>query len=413
MGTPGYMSPEQVRGLATDHRSDIFSFGVILHELLTGKRVFHAETSVETMAAILKQEAPELPETVPAGLQHIVGHCLEKDPANRFQSAKDLRFALQALTGSAITKSASGASAAPPKHRRRWLFAFAAAAAVIGGVILGAYVVAPPIDLGKQHRSGGEFVFVSDRGGEQGVWVSSADGSWERRVVAPRDLGGQGASEFRSPEYSPDGKRIVYIGGRRAWISPVSGGRPTPVTPDGEIAITPTWSADGLWIAYRVGTLLKKVRVGNPAAPVVIAETGAVPVVWSPDGKWITLGVNDGIGIVSPDGTQKRTLIKRPFGAYSSSIGWSRDGAVLYLLNKVGDHYQLSAIDVERGSERVIRDYPPSSFDYAELFLAAGRLYPSGDGRSLLATRTSFGSSVWMIEGVEPPLPLWRRLLRR
>ena len=267
-------------------------------------------------------------------------------------------------------------------------------------------------NFGAWSRSGGEFVFVSDRGGEQGIWVSSADGSWERRLVAPRDLGGQGA-EFRSPEFSPDGKRIVYIGGRRAWISPVSGGRPTPVTPDDEIARTPTWSADGFWIAYQAGTQLKKVRVGNPAAPVVIAETGAVPAVWSPDGKWITLGVNDGIGIVSPDGTQKRTLIKRPFGAFTSSIGWSRDGAILYLLNRVGDHYQLSAIDVERGSERVIRDYPPSGFDYAELFLAAGRLYASGDGKALLAARTSFGSSVWLMEGVEPPLPLWRRLLRR
>jgi serine/threonine protein kinase len=75
---PGYMSPEQVRGLATDHRSDIFSFGVILHELLTGKRAFHGETSVETMTAILKQEAAELPETVPAGVRQIVAHCLER-----------------------------------------------------------------------------------------------------------------------------------------------------------------------------------------------------------------------------------------------------------------------------------------------------------------------------------------------
>jgi eukaryotic-like serine/threonine-protein kinase len=118
MGTPGYMSPEQVRGVAADHRTDIFSFGVILHELLTGKRVFQGETSVDTMQAILRKDAPELPETVPAGLRQIVGHCLEKDPANRFQSAKDLGFALQALSGSAITKSAPENSAVPPK--RRW-----------------------------------------------------------------------------------------------------------------------------------------------------------------------------------------------------------------------------------------------------------------------------------------------------
>ncbi len=94
MGTAGYMSPEQVRGLEADHRSDIFSFGLILHELLSGKRAFHGETSVETMAAILKQDPPELPESLPMSVRQIVTHCLEKDPVNRFQSARDLKFAL-------------------------------------------------------------------------------------------------------------------------------------------------------------------------------------------------------------------------------------------------------------------------------------------------------------------------------
>ena len=98
MGTPGYMSPEQVRGLATDHRSDIFSVGVILYELLAGKRAFQADTSVEVMTAILKQDPPELPETVPAGVRQIVAHCLEKEAARRFQSAHDLGFALSVIT---------------------------------------------------------------------------------------------------------------------------------------------------------------------------------------------------------------------------------------------------------------------------------------------------------------------------
>ena len=140
LGTVGYMSPEQVRGLATDHRSDIFSFGVILYELLGGQRAFHGESAVETMTAILKQDPPELPDTVPLGVRQTVSHCLEKEPANRFQSARDLSFALAAMSHSSsqsgATRALPGPEGAPSQWRRRALMAAAAlvliAMAVIG-----------------------------------------------------------------------------------------------------------------------------------------------------------------------------------------------------------------------------------------------------------------------------------------
>jgi len=113
MGTPAYMSPEQVRGLAAGHRSDIFSFGLILYELLAGRRAFQGETSAEIMTAVLKQEPPELPETVPAALRQIVAHCLEKDPGERFQSARDLRFAL-AQVGTPSGSQGTVAASTPP-----------------------------------------------------------------------------------------------------------------------------------------------------------------------------------------------------------------------------------------------------------------------------------------------------------
>jgi serine/threonine protein kinase len=97
MGTVGYMSLEQVRSVAADHRSDIFSFGLILYELLAGKRAFRGDTAAETMTAILKQDPPELPETVPMGVRQTVMHCLEKEPLSRFQSARDLTFALESI----------------------------------------------------------------------------------------------------------------------------------------------------------------------------------------------------------------------------------------------------------------------------------------------------------------------------
>ncbi len=102
MGTLGYMSPEQVKGKPADARSDIFAFGAILYEMLSGKRAFHADSAGETMAAILKEDPPDLSVTnqnISPGLDRIVRHCLEKNPERRFQSASDIAFNLEALSG--------------------------------------------------------------------------------------------------------------------------------------------------------------------------------------------------------------------------------------------------------------------------------------------------------------------------
>ena len=125
MGTAGYMAPEQVRGEAADQRADLFSFGVVLYEMLCGKRAFAGDSSVEAMNAILKEEPADLPASVPPELARIVGRCLEKDPDQRFQSAADLRFALQA-------SSPSLPPTAAPQQRVRLKWAIAAVALVAG-----------------------------------------------------------------------------------------------------------------------------------------------------------------------------------------------------------------------------------------------------------------------------------------
>ena len=116
MGTVGYMSPEQVKGQNADHRSDLFSFGAILYEMLSGKRAFHGDTSVETMSAILKQDPPELTETnrtVPPALERVVRHCLEKNPEERFQSARDVAFNLANLSEISGSSATLGAMKTP------------------------------------------------------------------------------------------------------------------------------------------------------------------------------------------------------------------------------------------------------------------------------------------------------------
>src|SRR4051812_3933588 len=123
MGTAGYMSPEQVRGKPTDARSDIFSFGAILYEMLSGKRAFHGDSAADTMSAILKEEPADLSETtrnVSPALERIVRHCLEKSPAERFQSARDVAFNLEALTDVSIS-SRAGIQVLPEQKSRPWL----------------------------------------------------------------------------------------------------------------------------------------------------------------------------------------------------------------------------------------------------------------------------------------------------
>src|SRR5207302_1761837 len=126
LGTLGYMSPEQCRGAAVDARSDLFSFGAVLYEMLSGRRAFRGDTTADTIGSILKEEPPDLSATgrdVPPLLERIVHHCLEKDPADRFQSARDIAFALEALSSISSPAASAKSSPAPAvtKPGKSWL----------------------------------------------------------------------------------------------------------------------------------------------------------------------------------------------------------------------------------------------------------------------------------------------------
>ena len=150
MGTAGYMSPEQVRGKAVDHRTDIFAFGAILYEMLTGTRAFHRSTSAETMAAILNDDPPsisQLVQTIPPGLQRVVHRCLEKNPEQRFHSASDLAFALEALSDSGM--SSGVASGAPEPRWSRRVLAWSAGSIAVLAIAVAAYFL-----IARQNRVG-------------------------------------------------------------------------------------------------------------------------------------------------------------------------------------------------------------------------------------------------------------------
>jgi serine/threonine protein kinase len=155
LGTLGYMSPEQCRGASVDARSDLFSFGAVLYEMLSGRPAFRGDTTADTISSILKEEPPDLATTgrdVPPMLERIVHHCFEKDPAQRFQSARDIAFALEAL--SSTSSSVAGPAAAPAPApaiavttRKSWLVPGLLGAIIVlvaGVALLIVRVNAPP-----------------------------------------------------------------------------------------------------------------------------------------------------------------------------------------------------------------------------------------------------------------------------
>jgi len=158
MGTMGYMSPEQVRGLPIDHRTDLFSFGAILYELLSGRKAFKRDTASDTIAAILKEEPPELVHSgrnISPALDHIVRHCLEKDRENRFQTAKDVAFALSEASSPTTLSSGQHILVAPAARGRGKTVGITAAVLVL--------LAAAGLFLWKRPRLGGSSTATATR----------------------------------------------------------------------------------------------------------------------------------------------------------------------------------------------------------------------------------------------------------
>jgi eukaryotic-like serine/threonine-protein kinase len=177
LGTLGYMSPEQVKGKSADARSDIFSFGSILYEMLSGKRAFHGDSAAETMSAILREEPPDLSVTnqsISPGLDRIVRHAIEKNPEQRFHSAHDVAFALEALSGLSVPRL-EAPSAAVRGRRRTLLVPAAIVVALAAGLVAGRLI-------------------------------------WKAKPAAPPSFKRLtfGRGPIRSARFAPDGQTIIY-----------------------------------------------------------------------------------------------------------------------------------------------------------------------------------------------------------
>ncbi len=237
MGTASYMAPEQVRGEASDPRTDIFSFGAVLYEMLSGVRAFRRDTAAETMTAVLKDDPPELSDPVrPVSptLERIVRRCLEKHPEQRFQSARDLSFALSALSGTE-TGGVARAVAAPRRLPLQiWLFVALVLVAVAGVTWFVArrpapttrlqFALAVPEEMSVSHmalsRDGTMLVFVSPDE------KSALPMLFVQRVGSPNVTPLPGTEGASFPFWSPDAAYIGFFANGKLQKIAASGGTP-------------------------------------------------------------------------------------------------------------------------------------------------------------------------------------------
>lgn len=336
LGTAAYMSPEQAEGLELDARSDIFAFGSVLYEMVTGQCAFRGATKLSTLAAIVNKETDPLPAEIPHDLEKVISRCLRKQADRRIQHMVDVKIALEELK----EESDSGklAPTAPVAQNRRRTLTWAA-----GGVVVLALAAAIVLfSRTKPAAQAGQF----------------------RAVPLTANAGIES-----TPSFSPDGNQVAFSwDGEKQdnvdiYIKLVGAGAPLRLTSDPAVDRSPAWSPDGRWIAFiRVPDFGPVALLLVPAlggAERKIGELRLTPftlqhaylasfLTWTPDGKWLVIcedvrgGERAGLFLLSPDTGEKKRLTT----GSARSPSFSSDGRQLAFVQErdagVGDIYLLS-----------------------------------------------------------------------
>ena len=380
-GTVSYMSPEQAEAKPLDGRSDIFSFGCVLYEMLTGHRAFQGDSAMSTLSAVLRSEpkpVTQLAPDVPHDVERVIKRCLRKDPDRRFQTARDLKVALQEL----LDESAAGILAAPSapvskRNLRLW----------IGGGVVLILTAVLALWLGMRTRE------------------PPAPTMRESQLTAYEGF-------ETEPAFSPDGK-VVFVWNRDGpnsdiYVRLIGAGQPVPLTNTPEREFSPAWSPDGRWIAFLRGGLLNASLFVMPSiggGERKIAESGPAGAIggtvrWSPDGKWLlvsgTTEKDDRIGLLLIDFStgERRRLTSAPAPTSDRGGSFSPNGRQIGFLRQHSQNVQgnIYLLNID------------ASFR------------PIGEAKPLGTDGLQMGPPVWTIDGKELVFPssgagregLWR-----
>jgi eukaryotic-like serine/threonine-protein kinase len=434
LGTVGYMSPEQVRGQPVDIRSDIFSFGTILYEMLSGKRAFSGGSAADTMSAILREDPPDFSLTnqnVPQGLDRIVRHCLEKNPEQRLHSAHDLAFDLESVLG--VSGSSPAAAGVSVMDSRVWLrraaLSLAAAATLIvaiGGARLAGYRLARSVpsksapggavravfaqltlqsgieNFPSISPDGKTFLYVSAASGNADIFLQRVDG--RNAINLTKDCG----EEDTQPTFSPDGSQIAFRSEREGGGIFLMGATGESVRRLTDFGFNPAWSPDGKEIAVADESIrspltrnttsrLWAVSVATGAKR-LITDRDAVQPSWSPNGHRIAYW-----GL--PKGGGQRDIWTIPAagaapGAAAVAVTndpavdwnpvWSPDGNFLYFSSDRNGTMNLWRVPIEEKTGKVLGDLEPVTVPSRW----CGHLSIARDGRHLLYASFEETSSI-------------------